>query len=215
MTGPDTIRPIDTKLGAFRNLSPPHPTVPEDAATSTSASPPEIRLCSHPTASATASARPPARAWALRSLAPRAAAAAVSGVADCDSIHGADERNSGPPDRMGTWVCAALAAGEEAAAVVVGEDEARKVWRERSGLGFEIGVARLRMRGFRVLRKAMAVDRGALQWVPPYRPRQSERRDLLAPGLDYLTSDAPKPQRKTQNRPPAHQRSTYTRDIFC
>ena len=96
-------------------------------------------------------------------MAPRAAAAAVSGVADCDSIHGADERNSGPPDRMGTWVCTALAAGEAVAVVVVGEDEARKVWRERSGLGFEIGVACLRMRGFRVLRKAMAVDRGALQ----------------------------------------------------
>jgi hypothetical protein len=87
------------------------------------------------------------------------------------------------------------------------------VWRERSGLGFEIGVARLRMRGFRVLRKAMAVDRGALQWVPPYRPRRSERRNLLAPGIRLSqTSDAPKPQRKTQNRPPAH--CLYEKPIF-
>jgi hypothetical protein len=37
------------------------------------------------------------------------------------------------------------------------------VGRERRGLGFEIGVVVLRMRGFRFLRKAMAVDRRALQ----------------------------------------------------
>lgn len=163
MTGPDTMRPIDTKLGAFRNLSPPPPTVPAEAAAS--ASPPEIRLRSHRTASATACARPPARAWALRSLSRRAA---VSGVADCESIHGGEERNSGPPDRTGTWVCAApakgAAAGEAAAGVmVVGEEDARKVWRERRGLESEIRVVLLRMIGFRVLRKAMAVDRGALR----------------------------------------------------
>ena len=181
MTGPDTMRPIDTKLGAFRNLSPPPPTTP--AAGAASASPREIRLWSHRTASATACARPPARAWALRSLSRRAAAAAVSGVADCESIHGGDERNSGPPDRTGTWVCAAPAKGAAAGVMVVGEDEARKVWRERSGLGFEIGVVLLRMRGFRVLRKAMAVDRGALQWSGP---RRSEwrRRPSCDGGLD-------------------------------
>jgi len=111
----------------------------------------------------------------------------VSGVADCESIHGGDERNSGPPDRTGTWVCAApakgAAAGEAAAGVmVVGDDEARKVWSERRGLGFEIGVVLLRMRGFRVLRKAMAVDRGALQWSGP---RRSEwRRRPRGGGLD-------------------------------
>jgi hypothetical protein len=146
-------------------------------------------MCSHPTAAATASARPPGRAWALWSLAPRAAAAAVSGVADCDSIHGADERNSGPPDRMGTWVCTALANGV-AAAVVVGEDESRTVWRERSSLGIAIGVACLRIRGFRVLRKAMAVERGALQWVWPYRPRRSERREILEAGVGVWSLDS-------------------------
>lgn len=63
------------------------------------------------------------------------------------------------------------------------------MWSERRGLGFGIGVGLLRRRGFRVLRKAMAVDCGALEgsggrihrvclWVlehpllpPPYNPR--------------------------------------------
>lgn len=152
MTGPDTMRPIDTKLGRFRNLSPP-PT------TASAASAPEIRLGSHRTASATTCAPPPARARALRSLARRAAAAAVSGVADCESIHGGEERNSGPPERMGTWGCAAAAKGAGAGP----GEEARKVWSERRGLGFGIGVGLLRRRGFRVLREAMAVDCGALE----------------------------------------------------
>jgi hypothetical protein len=55
------------------------------------------------------------------------------------------------------------------------------VWRERRGLGFEIGVVLLRMRGFRVLRNAMAVDRGALQWSGL--GGRSGRGDLLATGL--------------------------------
>jgi hypothetical protein len=42
-------------------------------------------------------------------------------------------------------------------------DEARKVWREGRGLGSDIGVELRRMKGFRVLRKAMAVDCGTLQ----------------------------------------------------
>lgn len=103
----------------------------------------------------------------MRSLAPRAAAAAVSGVADCESIHGGDERNSGPPERRGTWGCAAAArraAVGEAVPESDGEpEEARKVWKVGRGLRSEIGVRLLRRRGFRVLRKAMAVDRGALQ----------------------------------------------------
>jgi hypothetical protein len=98
----------------------------------------------------------------MRSLAPRAEAAAVSGVADCESIHGGDERNSGPPDRMGAWGCAAAAG--EAEVPSEGElEEARKVWMEGRGLGSEIGMGLRRMRGFRVLRKAMAADCGALQ----------------------------------------------------
>ena len=85
------------------------------------------------------------------------------------------------------------------------------MWRERSGLGFEIGVARLRMRGFRVLRKAMAVDRGALQWVSPYRPRAPAvgRRSEENWGLDLdfekqswtVTFYCSKMLRSTQCRP--------------
>lgn len=153
------MRPIDTRLGRFRNLSPPV------TSSATSLSPLEICLGSHPMASATAWAPPPASARALRSLARRAAAAAVSGVADWESIHGGEERNSGPPERMGTWWCAAAAKGAGAVAweAAAGEEAVRKASRERRERGFGIGVGLLRRRGFRVLRNAMAACCGALE----------------------------------------------------
>jgi hypothetical protein len=50
----------------------------------------------------------------------------VNGLGDCESIHGEEERNSGPREPTKTWDRASEAAAEEAKGAAAGGTAARK-----------------------------------------------------------------------------------------
>jgi hypothetical protein len=93
----------------------------------------------------------------------------VNDLGDCESVHEAEERDSGPREATRTWDRASAVA--EAKGAAAGEAAVRKGAKKVSWKRGELGFGRgrfLRRRGFRVLRNAMAVDRGALEGVGPY-----------------------------------------------